>query len=318
MTSGSGWPSSSVAAAASTVSCISAASVLADIDPDAVRGRADRHHPGRQWLRIDPRRSRSLVGTARCRRSTTGTAVVLPADPTAAAHGLARPGSGVDAALDVDVVFPVLHGRFGEDGTIQGLLELAGVPYVGPGVLASRRGDGQGVHQEAAGRRGAAGRPLGGAAAGRADAVGRRAGAGSGCRCSSSRPGPGPVGISRVDDWADLDAAIDARPADRPEGAGRGRASLGREIECGVLEYPDGRVRGVACRPRSTVRRRPRLLRLRGQVPRRRRDLRHPGRPAGRRRPPGSGSCRRAGLRARWTAQGLARVDFFVRPTATW
>lgn len=38
---------------------------------------------------------------------------------------------------DVDVVLPVLHGPFGEDGTIQGLLELAGVPYVGSGVLAS-------------------------------------------------------------------------------------------------------------------------------------------------------------------------------------
>jgi D-alanine-D-alanine ligase len=38
---------------------------------------------------------------------------------------------------DVDVVFPVLHGPFGEDGTVQGLLELAGIPYVGPGVLAS-------------------------------------------------------------------------------------------------------------------------------------------------------------------------------------
>jgi D-alanine-D-alanine ligase len=38
---------------------------------------------------------------------------------------------------DVDVIFPVLHGPFGEDGTVQGLLELAGVPYVGAGVLAS-------------------------------------------------------------------------------------------------------------------------------------------------------------------------------------
>ena len=37
----------------------------------------------------------------------------------------------------VDVVFPVLHGTFGEDGTVQGLLELAGIPYVGAGVLAS-------------------------------------------------------------------------------------------------------------------------------------------------------------------------------------
>ena len=48
------------------------------------------------------------------------------------------PGKEIAATLsDVDVVFPVLHGPFGEDGTVQGLLELAGVPYVGAGVLAS-------------------------------------------------------------------------------------------------------------------------------------------------------------------------------------
>ena len=48
------------------------------------------------------------------------------------------PGKDVATTLaDVDVVFPVLHGPFGEDGTVQGLLELAGVPYVGAGVLAS-------------------------------------------------------------------------------------------------------------------------------------------------------------------------------------
>ena len=41
------------------------------------------------------------------------------------------------ALAGADAVFPVLHGPFGEDGTVQGLLELAGVPYVGPGVLAS-------------------------------------------------------------------------------------------------------------------------------------------------------------------------------------
>jgi D-alanine-D-alanine ligase len=45
-----------------------------------------------------------------------------------------EPGRGL---LDADVVFPVLHGPFGEDGTVQGLLEIADVPYVGAGVLAS-------------------------------------------------------------------------------------------------------------------------------------------------------------------------------------
>lgn len=41
---------------------------------------------------------------------------------------------------EVDVVFPVLHGPYGEDGTLQGLLEMSGVPYVGAGVLASAVG----------------------------------------------------------------------------------------------------------------------------------------------------------------------------------
>ena len=55
-----------------------------------------------------------------------------------AAETLPVPTSKVPAALgEVDVVFPVLHGPFGEDGTVQGLLELAGVPYVGAGVLGS-------------------------------------------------------------------------------------------------------------------------------------------------------------------------------------
>src|ERR671934_674460 len=54
------------------------------------------------------------------------------------AETLPVPTDRVPATLgEVDVVFPVLHGPFGEDGTVQGLLELAGVPYVGAGVLGS-------------------------------------------------------------------------------------------------------------------------------------------------------------------------------------
>ncbi len=54
------------------------------------------------------------------------------------AETLPVPTTKVPATLgEVDVVFPVLHGPFGEDGTVQGLLELAGVPYVGAGVLGS-------------------------------------------------------------------------------------------------------------------------------------------------------------------------------------
>jgi D-alanine-D-alanine ligase len=58
--------------------------------------------------------------------------------PERAAETLPVPTDSVPATLaDVDVVLPILHGPFGEDGTVQGLLELAGVPYVGAGVAAS-------------------------------------------------------------------------------------------------------------------------------------------------------------------------------------
>jgi D-alanine-D-alanine ligase len=62
----------------------------------------------------------------------------LERDGRSAAETLPVPTSQVPATLaEVDVVFPVLHGPFGEDGTVQGLLELADVPYVGAGVTAS-------------------------------------------------------------------------------------------------------------------------------------------------------------------------------------
>jgi D-alanine-D-alanine ligase len=54
--------------------------------------------------------------------------------------GLIHPGTGAKKLLHLDVVLPVLHGSFGEDGTLQGLLELAGIPYVGAGVLGSAAG----------------------------------------------------------------------------------------------------------------------------------------------------------------------------------
>ena len=54
-----------------------------------------------------------------------------------ASHKELIPGAGRDGIPQVDVIFPVLHGPFGEDGTLQGLLEMANVPYVGSGVLGS-------------------------------------------------------------------------------------------------------------------------------------------------------------------------------------
>ncbi len=76
-----------------------------------------------------------------------GDSVLVPPEPTGQRHSLipfesnpAPQQRGAHQAIDVDVIFPVLHGTFGEDGTIQGLLELAGIPYVGAGVLGSAAG----------------------------------------------------------------------------------------------------------------------------------------------------------------------------------
>jgi D-alanine-D-alanine ligase len=76
-----------------------------------------------------------------------GEAVVVPPEPVHRHTGLVpfQTDAGLmrrasDRAINVDVIFPVLHGTFGEDGTIQGLLELADIPYVGAGVLGSAAG----------------------------------------------------------------------------------------------------------------------------------------------------------------------------------
>jgi len=75
-----------------------------------------------------------------------GDSVLVPPEPMGEHHALIPFESGSPATtsghtpIDVDVIFPVLHGTFGEDGTIQGLLELAGIPYVGAGVLGSAAG----------------------------------------------------------------------------------------------------------------------------------------------------------------------------------
>src|ERR1700756_4724412 len=78
----------------------------------------------------------------------SGEAVVVPPEPVHHATRSLTPFQSdaatlrraADRAINVDVIFPVLHGTFGEDGTIQGLLELADIPYVGAGVLGSAAG----------------------------------------------------------------------------------------------------------------------------------------------------------------------------------
>jgi D-alanine-D-alanine ligase len=76
----------------------------------------------------------------------SGESVVVPPEPHKPGTSMtpfqsdAPTRRAADRAINVDIIFPVLHGTFGEDGTIQGLLELADIPYVGAGVLGSAAG----------------------------------------------------------------------------------------------------------------------------------------------------------------------------------
>ncbi|MFD6039397.1 D-alanine--D-alanine ligase family protein [Streptomyces griseoincarnatus] len=178
--------------------------------------------------------------------STEG-AVVLPVDPADREVVYSEPGSVPKALGEVDVVFPVLHGPYGEDGTLQGLLELSGIPYVGSGVLSSAVGQDkeymkrvftsfglkvgpylvirprEWTRDEAAARKrivdfaGEHGWPL---------------------FVKPARAGSS-IGITKVDDLSGLDDAV--AEAQRHDPKILVEAALrGREIECGVLEFEDG------------------------------------------------------------------------------
>ncbi len=221
------------------ISVVSAGSVLAALDPEKYDVVPVGITRSGQWMITDAS-PESLTITGRTLPEVEkGTAVVLAADTTSSELVAVEPGSAVEALASVDVVFPVLHGRFGEDGTIQGLLELAGVPYVGPGVFASAAGmdkEFTKILLRAAGldvgsftvlRRG---RPW--------SAIDVQS-LGLPVFVKPARAGSS-VGITKVTDWADLDAAV-AVAFEHDSKVIVEAAVSGREIECGVLEDADGR-----------------------------------------------------------------------------
>ena len=113
------------------VSLASAASVIRGLDPDKYEAVPIGITKDGHWL----------VGEGAVKMLPEvlkgGRRVMLTADPTEAALVPLDRGAG---AQRLDVIFPVMHGTFGEDGTIQGMLELSGIPYVGAGVLGSAVG----------------------------------------------------------------------------------------------------------------------------------------------------------------------------------
>ncbi|GAB3477823.1 D-alanine--D-alanine ligase family protein [Amycolatopsis cihanbeyliensis] len=224
-----------------TISCVSAGSILANLDPDRFEIIPVGITPSGGWvlgssdpkaLEIHDRQLPSVDG---------GTALVLAGDPTQRDLISLEPGGETEVLGSADVVFPVLHGAFGEDGTLQGLLELAEIPYVGAGVLASAAS----MDKEYAKKLLAAeGLPVGTYATVRRGQstldVAERERLGLPVFVKPARAGSS-VGISKVSDWSELDAAIGLARQTDPKVLVEA-AVTGREIECGVLEFPDGRV----------------------------------------------------------------------------
>lgn len=218
------------------VSCLSAASVIAHLDPDRFEVTAIGITPTGRWLQIDP----AELPAARGRELpevTGGRAALLRLDTSS--PSITLPASA--ESLDVDVVFPLLHGPFGEDGTVQGLLELADLPYVGPGVLASAAAMDKEFTKRLLASAGLAVAPAvvlrrGDATVGLED----RERLGLPVFVKPARAGSS-LGVSRVDRWDDLAAAIAGARQHDPKVLVEA-AVTGREIECGVLELPDGRV----------------------------------------------------------------------------
>jgi D-alanine-D-alanine ligase len=114
------------------VSLISAASVIQALDPEKYEAVPVGISKDGRWL-VGDTKLKVLKDILK-----KGERVMLSTDPSVAA--LIPLDEKAGGGIRVDVVFPVLHGTYGEDGTVQGLLELAGLPYVGAGVLGSAVG----------------------------------------------------------------------------------------------------------------------------------------------------------------------------------
>ena len=207
-----------------SISCLSAGGVIRALDPGRYDVMAVGVLPDGRWVRV-------------------------PANPDAMTSTAAGETSG--AIRDIDVVFPVLHGPWGEDGTLQGLLEMAGTPYVGSGVFASSAAMDKG-HMKA--MLAGAGLPTGPCTVVTSaqwesdpDEVRRRvAGLGYPVFVKPARAGSS-VGISKVSAPDDLDGAIEQAQAWDPRLIVEAAILGAREIECGVIVDESGVPRATRC-----------------------------------------------------------------------
>jgi D-alanine-D-alanine ligase len=212
------------------VSVHSAESVLANLDRDRYDVVQVKITPEGIW-KIDAEGDELLSGHG----SEVAVVDAAPADMWQSLTG------AVAVLRTVDVVLPVLHGAYGEDGTIQSLLEIAGIPYIGNGVIASAVGMDKEFTKKILA---ADGLPVAKSVVVHASAptipMDRVMGLGLPVFVKPARSGSS-LGVSKVDSWDKLETAVaEAMAVDSKVLIEE--AVIGREVDLGVLEHPDGRL----------------------------------------------------------------------------
>jgi D-alanine-D-alanine ligase len=220
------------------ISCVSAASILAALDPDEFEVVPIGITREGKWVLTSGDPAQLAITDRKLPEitSASGSAVVLP--PTGDSLMVLDAADGPRALAEVDVVFPALHGAYGEDGTIQGLLEMAGIPYVGANVFASAAAMDKEFTKKLVAVEGIPVGPYVVLRSGASLSEEDKERLGLPVFVKPARAGSS-HGISKVTDWTDLDAAVAlAREIDQKVLVEA--AIVGREIECGVLEGETG------------------------------------------------------------------------------
>lgn len=231
-----------------SISCVSAGSVLRALDPRRFEVVPVGITRAGAWVRFEGDAADLVIRDGVLPEvDGTGEPATLSLDPARRGIWFERADGSRDWC-DLDVVFPVLHGPHGEDGTIQGLCEVAGLPYVGSGVLASAA-----CMDKATTKRLLDAADI---AAGdwhsfpahewpeqHTDVV---AGLGWPVFVKPTRAGSS-MGVSKVADQQALHEAVRAAAAHDPHVIVEAGVAAAREIECGVLVGTDGVPRASVC-----------------------------------------------------------------------
>ena len=223
-----------------TISCVSAGGILSVLDPSEFEVIPVGITREGRWVLASNDPGQLAIGNRPEITDGAGRAVLLATDPTSHELVSLDPAEGASVLAGVDVVFPALHGAYGEDGTIQGLLEMAGIPYVGSNVFASAAAMDKEFTKKLAVAEGIPVGPYVVLRAGQEFTEADKERLGLPVFVKPSRAGSS-HGITKVSDWSELDAALATARAIDPKVLVEA-AIIGREVECGVLESEAGGV----------------------------------------------------------------------------